>query len=56
MCRLVIEAFQRPFDCNCYYADGHSMMDFFRVFCFTPPADNIFNSGLITPIATQAAS
>ena len=33
--------FNDPFDCNCYYADGHSMMDFFRVFCFTHAADNI---------------
>ena len=33
--------FNDPFDCNCYYADGHSMMDFFRVFCFTYAADNI---------------
>ena len=33
--------FNDPFDCNCYYANGHSMMDFFRVFCLTHATDNI---------------
>lgn len=33
--------FNDPFDCNCYYADGNTMMDVFRVFCFTHAYDNI---------------
>jgi len=33
--------FNDPFDCNCYYKDGNSMMDLFRVFCLTHAADNI---------------
>lgn len=33
--------FNDPFDCNCYYADGNTMMDVFRVFCFTHTYDNI---------------